>query len=683
MNTTAGSSQGGGGARHSRPVRAGIVASAALIATTAGILLWLLVLAAPWRLATGLRDAGDHLQRGERTLSATRLRRAQYEVLAGAAAADRARAGLSGPSVLFDVAGAVPRLDALLAQTGHLVSAAEHSADAARGTLDIGQNALRGKSRIIVDDPEEPGGGAVVRLERVQEVRRTIAEVQAHLKAVVSELSQVEPHSLPRRTRPTIAEGMAKARRADGLLDDAEAGLELLPGFLGADGPRTYLIGMQNPAEQRGTGGAILRFAELTIDEGRPSLQKDSSVYEIDRNRKPRSISLPRDAWYVAGIEDAQRFGNANWSPDWPLSARLMLRYAEASDRQLEGVEFPNVDGFVVLDPNVMEALVPGTGPFRAGPRITANRAVHFLLYRAYATHPAPQARRRVLKSVVDGFYERMLDPSHPTELVTGMGRALATKHMMIWMRDPDEQRFVEKMDWDGAIDRAKDSDYLSVVEQNVGGNKFDYYADHATTMDVDLSGQDARISTETTIFNGTFFPQPSWVVGDSGKRTPTGRRLVPSHEPMVNVYVPRGARLLDTEIAQGRQCASTETSPKRPCRLNAPEPAAWDGDEPATHLERGKTVWSATLQIPPQMEASVRFDYRVPSVVDTIGKRKTYRLVVQHQPRVRPETLEVRLRLPDDAQTVVAKGWTRDSDTLVWSHPLTKDVELEVSWRE
>jgi Protein of unknown function (DUF4012) len=660
------------------PPKTGLIGAAAVLLSLAGALMWVAMLAAPWRLVTGLVDAGRHLERGEQSLSVTALKEAQYEVFAGAAAAERADAGYDAPSPLTDIARLIPKARSALDEVDHLVAASDFSAQAALGTLRIAKNALRGPTRIIATDPESPEDSEI-RLDRIEKIAGSIAKIHTNLDGVQAELAAVDLQSLPRRVRPSVTDGLDKAEEAEAVIADAQAGFEVLPAVLGADEPRTYLIGMQNPAEQRGTGGAILRFSLFTFDQGKSDFDKcdpqDSacgkSVYDIDRNRRLYNIDLPKDAWYVDGIEDAQRFGNSNWSPDWPSSAQLMLEYGETADERLGGDQLPEVDGFITLDPIVMEDLIPGAGPFKLedfGNKITANKAVHFLLYKAYASYPRHGLRRAALRRVVDQFIDRLLDPQHPTELVTGMGESLGSKHMLIWMKDPDEQAFIERMDWDGGIEDVDGADYVYMVEQNVGGNKFDYYTEHATSMDITLEGSDAEVSTETTISNGTFFPQPSWAMGDSGRPDPEGNPQVPTHEPMMNLYVPEDAELSNATVDGSR--------------MDVPLPAVWTNGSPPEHEEHGKKVWSATLQIPPGEDGSVRFDYRVPGVVrEDDNGRLTYRLVVQHQPRVRPETMDIHLTLPEGASAIVAPEWDRIGETLVWSKPLRRDVILKVTW--
>ena len=48
-------------------------------------------------------------------------------------------------------------------------------------------------------------------------------------------------------------------------------------------------------------------------------------------------------------------------------------------------------------------------------------------------------------------------------------------------------------MNWDGAIEKAEDADYMMSVEQNVGGNKFDYYVDNAIDMDIAIDGSSSH----------------------------------------------------------------------------------------------------------------------------------------------------------------------------------------------
>ncbi|HYO61065.1 MAG TPA: DUF4012 domain-containing protein [Actinomycetota bacterium] len=652
--------------------RAGLGATFAFLTGIAGIFLWVSMLSGPFQLASGLLDASDHLERAERALSKAATKAARYETLAAVAAADRARAGLESDSPLLTLAERAPVVGDALKEVPHLVAAARYSAAAAEGTLDVAQNALRGPDKVIAKDPDDPQGGGRIRLDRIRAIARTISAVRDDIRSARDELEAVDLGNLPERARRPVKKGIDKAQKTNELLADVEDGFAILPAVLGADGPRTYVLGMQNSAEQRGSGGALLQFAVFTIDKGKPEFSKESSsVYDVDKDRQQMSIPLPEDAWYVAGIPDAQRFGNANWSPDWPLSAQLTIEYAKATaavtPEAAEVIPVDEVDGMIAVDPVAMEKLMPGVGPYTAGEGenrtvyVTANRLVEFVLYKAYAKYPIQKIRRARLRDIVDGFYENVFKPKHPTELIDGFGSALAEKHMQIWMTDPAEQAFIEQMDWDGGIRAARDSDYLYVVEQNVGGNKFDYFSENTTTMDVVVDGDDAVVSSEVRVRNGVFLPQPRWSAGDSAR---TGL-----HWPMMNVYVPLEAELTGASYEGERE--------------STPPNLVFATDTPTEHVEKGKKVWSTTFKIPPGEEAAMRLDYRVPGVVRSRDGRRVYRLIVQHQPKVRPERLGITLTLPEGARKVQAPGWKRKGDVLTWDKPLKTDLDLEVSWQE
>lgn len=643
--------------------RPGLWGLAALVLAIAGSSLWVSMLTGPLRLGTGLLAAADHLEKAESHLARGAARRARYDVESAGAAAERAHAAFHAGGPLFDLARRFPRIDEIYGELPHLVGAARHSARAAAGTLEIAESALRGPDPVIKRSDE----GSRIDIDRVRELRVVVAEVRDEVRAARRELRAADQDDLPRRAARGINDGIRRAGEAIEVLKDAQLGFDLLPDILGEEDERIYLIAFQNTAEQRGTGGAILQFRLLRLEDGRPELlEEGGTIYDIDRDRRRVSIPLPEDAWLVEGIPDAQRFGNANWSPDWPLSSRLTIDYGKATP----GSDLPDIDGVIGVDPLVLHKLLPGVGPYRteAGNRVSRRKVVDLLLYRAYAAHPVPAVRRIVLGQVVNGFYERLFDPENPTLLLEGMGAALTEKNMQIWMAEADEQALIEQLGWDGAIAEVTDSDYAFVVEQNVGGNKLDYFDDHVNTFDVRFEDDDALVSAELRVHNGVFLPQPRYSMGDTQSRTACATVRCPVHRPMMNLYVADDAELLEASV-DGR-------------RLDTPPPGVWTGDQPPTHFENGKKVWSATLEIAPGDTGAVRFDYRVPGVVVQEGRRSVYRLHVQRQPKVRPEELVVRIALPDDARAIRAPGWERDGDQLVWQRPLMKDTELEVSWR-
>ena len=637
----------------------GLLAALALATGLIGIVLWIGMLAAPWNLTRGLLDAKNHLDLASKRLTHGATAGAFDSATGGAESADQARRGLDSGGPLIDIARALPKIAGVLREADHLVAAAEYSSSAALQIVAVAGGALDGPDAVIQKDPEDPSGGSKVRLDRLEALRDTTTSARADVRRLSEELRSIRLRNLPRRSRSSVRDAISKARETDALLADAEKGLELLPDILGAGRPRTYLVGMQNSAEQRGTGGAILQFAVLRFEDGKAELQKEArTVYDVDKNRKLRDISLPRNAWMVRGIEDAHRFGNANWSPDWKLSSVLTVRYGHASEAR-----FPDVDGVIGVDPVALRDLMRGVGSFkteRAHTRLTTRRVVPLLLYRTYVSQPRSSRRRVILRDIVDSFFDRIFKPARPKLLVQRMGRSLGRKHIQIYMVDPMEQAFIERMKWDGRIRAAKNSDYSYWVEENVGGNKFDFFSDHEITGSIKIDGENAEVSSRIEIHNGVILPLPRHMMGDSKRAL---------HRPMMNLYAPGNAVLEGWKVT-GK-------------RIDTPGPAVWTGGRPAVHAESGKKVFTATLEIPADKEGAVTFDYVSRKVVETVAGRKTYRLVVQHQPKARPENARYELTLPAGASKVKARGWKRGGGgrLLVWEGQLIEDMVLEASW--
>ena len=650
--------------RRRAPSRPAVITIAVVFVALVATWLWLALLSGPYKLARGLVDGGRQLSQAQRRLDRGKIDEAFQLTLSASAGAKDARNELSDPSPFLEIARLIPAVDDAWGELDHIVTAFELSAASSVDALSVVEDALGGG--LITKDPNDPKA-SVIDLERLQEATRTITRVQGATRQVIAELEKVDTKKLPGRVRSRVPEAITDAKDALERIDIAQRGFTILPSILGVDGPRNYLLGFQNPAEQRGTGGAILQFKVLKFDRGRFELtdiisgKTAGTVYNIDKQRQTYDIPLPDDAWMVREIEDAQRFGNANWSPDWPMSAQLMIEYAYTSARVNEEVEVPEFDGFIVVDPLAVQKMMPGVGTFttKRGDTITARNVVNFLLYEAYGKYPPPRERRLALAQIVNKFFSKALGSADLDAMARGVGEALSEKRIQIWMRDPAVQTFIKEMDWDGAIKEAKGSDYVYVVEQNVGGNKLDFFDVHTNTMDVRIEGSDALVSSEMRVLNGIFGPQPDWMMGNVG----------PLHRPMMSLYVPGDAELESWEV-EGE-------------RLDSPPPAVWAGGRPAEHFEAGKRVWTTTFNLAAGEEGIARFDYRVPSVVHRRDDRSVYRLVMQSQPKVHLQSTRVTLELPDGATDVSAPGWSHEGDVLVWDKLLRRDVILEVSWTE
>lgn len=116
--------------------------------------------------------------------------------------------------------------------------------------------------------------------------------------------------------------------------DSAAAQFDRLFGY---EGPVTYVLAGQNDQEIRPTGGFIGSIGILTLEDGDIVERNYSSSVEFDPAEWP-TREIPFALTYYLGI-GGWFVRDANWSPDFPTSARTILEIlAEDADVSADGV---------------------------------------------------------------------------------------------------------------------------------------------------------------------------------------------------------------------------------------------------------------------------------------------------------------------------------------------------------
>jgi hypothetical protein len=133
-----------------------------------------------------------------------------------------------------------------------------------------------------------------------------------------------------------------------------------IPPLLGANGKRTWLVLLQNPAEARATGGLIGGYALVTADRGHLALTSSGSNDDLLKNG-PITTSVVsqglRDLWGA----DLADWRSINLSPHFPDTG--ILAHEGMKERGTP------VDGVVAVDPTIVSALLAGTGPLNPSSR--------------------------------------------------------------------------------------------------------------------------------------------------------------------------------------------------------------------------------------------------------------------------------------------------------------------------
>jgi hypothetical protein len=323
---------------------------------------------------------------------------------------------------------------------------------------------------------------------------------------------------------------------ADELLAAAERGqgaLDVVTSMLGSDGPRRYLVAVQNPAELRGTGGLIGFLAVLDLTDGQLALAEPSGVDASSRidgtvllttGRFSRTVEAGIDASeaFVArygGIGGTFFLPSTNVDPDLPTVAPLILsQYELASGERL--------DGLLAIDPIGLQLVYEAIGPLDVPGEVAAysdelpdpippHRIAEVLLVDSYEVLGGPSDERRryqaeLGEAAVTGLVAGGWDP---LALARAAGTAVTSRHLQVASAHPDEQATLERLGAAGELRTAHaDEDLLAVTAVNIAGNKADAHVAHRIRhevalrppqLDGDAATIDRTVTTRVEVDNG------------------------------------------------------------------------------------------------------------------------------------------------------------------------------------
>lgn len=477
------------------------------------------VLGAGGRAVRALAEAARLLEEGDRPAAAARLEAAREDFV-------RLREGLArllgDPDLALltgeEASGALPALW-LLAALG---------AEAPGSLADLLQAAL------LADALARPEGDPLSLLARPAETAGRLRALERALEGVVEGLGRLDPEApAPAGLSPEAlrrqAEGAWRAargfralaevalaalnegafspsfgRRARGLLQEAirsldraaEAlraggpapGLPLPPRaaerveeardlarfawwFLGYAGPRRYLLVAQNQQEIRATGGFIGLVAEVTLEEGVMGPLRVLDSTQVDPDPLATDPPAPHGLYWYLWM-DRMLFRDSNWNPDFPTAARTVAAlYRAAQGRAVDGVVAGTKALMVRLVGAVGGVRIPGhPGPVTE--EVAADLVDGRLPYPCRPDHASRRPKRCAQEDLFRALLDRLRRPREegPEPVLRVVREALAAKHLLVQVFQPEAALVLWRWGWNGALTRT-DGDYLMVVESSLPGH--------------------------------------------------------------------------------------------------------------------------------------------------------------------------------------------------------------------
>ena len=410
------------------------------------------------------------------------------------------------------------------------------------------------------------------------------------------------------------------------LLADGDRLIGFALPFLGADGPRTYLVAAENNAEMRDEG-SVLSYSLLHTLNGAITNSSGGTVGTIELSGPAPGVLVP------AGTQAA--FGNlyppGNWqsvnaTADFSFSGRDMQgMFAAATGTQ--------VDGVIGIDVVALQALLGLTGPVTVPgvpEAVTSQNATFVLLDQLYAGLPPDSSqvpRREALSAVASAtFHQLQAQKVDVVALARTLAKEVAGRHLQLWDENPHYEGTIRELGASGDIDTDDPTRTFHIAVENATMSKLDYFVGVAISDTVTVSPNgSAEVHTSVKLTNHAPAGQaPSYQLGPDG---------INSHVPgqyvgRIFLWGPRGS-------VQKRSV-----------------------DESGLSL-------ASPIDVPllPGQSASAEFETTIPKAVQG-GK---LRLIFVPQPRLNPASLKVH---------VIAKGLRNGSPSTIRT-ALTKTTTL------
>ncbi len=385
------------------------------------------------------------------------------------------------------------------------------------------------------------------------------------------------------------------AERLPGLQDvlgDAASGLrtaadvlKVLPGIVGADGPRSYLVLVLNNAELRTAGGIVGAVAVVGADDGRLGLSGYSGAADLGPWDEP-VLPLQPGEGDVHGDRMARWMQNVTMSPHFPRTARLAAEMWRLSTGQ-------EVDAVVAVDPVALSYLLEATGPVPApGVELHRDNVVAQLLSESYRRFPEPADSDAFFAGAASSVFSALTaGRASPQSLLSGLSRAADERRISLWSTHDAEQELLAGSPLAGEFFGPDHAGAVGVFLDDGTAGKMDYYlrsevtvgevvcTEGTTTATVDLVLRSDAPADPTTL--------PEYVLGPLPTGVPDG-----SISTNVTVYAP-----VDGELVSLRRGTSAI------------------GGRVATEADRQVAVLASLLA--PGEEQRFAFDVRLAAGVD------------------------------------------------------------------
>ena len=506
-------------------------------------------------------------------------------------------------------------------------------------------------------------------LESAQPFIRNASEAAASMAEARSKLTNT--NKLPWRIQELLIQ-------VDRFLPEARKAMlasQFIPQIIGTESEKTYLILAQNEDELRPTGGFISGVGLLEVNQGKIQTLSFGNAYLVDDyENKPYDLP-PEPLSRFLGM-DLFLFRDANFWPDFSASARKAMNLYTYG----QGIE---LDGVIAIDQHFIKMLLETAGPVVVPELESTVKAGNVVEEMRNQWGPDDELqsgnakwigqRKEFMQPLARAIQEKILEEADLLSLSRVIIDAFEEKHLQIYIADPEVNRILQELNWNGHMSPEAGGDFVSVIESNIGFNKVNAIVEREYQYEVDFDeeGQGHAKLTISYKNNG-----PVHQLCEHG----TVYSEITRYEDLISdcywnylrVYVPLDSRL--------------RTSSQHPIQANSLLVSSeWDGQTLVdVDIDGKKTIFENMLLIPVGEEALASFEYYLPDGVlleedGTFG----YNLRIRKQAGTTNDSIAVRIKLPPGATvSEYSQNLAKlENGELHYSGVLETDLFLEINF--
>jgi hypothetical protein len=457
---------------------------------------------------------------------------------------------------------------------------------------------------------------------------------------------------LPIKYRSELQKKVVILEQAKNYVDLSLRTMKFLPEFLGLDGKkREYLVLLQNETELRPGGGFIGSYGLLSFEGGKLLTFEIKDVYESDGQlnghvEPPAEIKnyLGEANWYLR---------DANWNANFPDTAVDIQWFLEKETGR-------KVNGVIGINLGVAKSVLGAVGEIYVPDfKEKINKDNLYEQAEFYAEtkfFPGSNQKASFLGGLGKQLFEsiRNLKTEQRLKLIQAIVDSLEKNDIQIALNNKEAVKTVADLGWDGAIYQGKckmDScvtDYLYLVEANLGINKANYFLYRNIEQTVDISNSSlsriVKINYENTAKNS------NWPGGD--------------YKNYLRIYLPIDVNLSHVSLVDGNNPSSKKI---------------YSNEELKIREINGKKEIGFLVNIPVSQKRIVEIRYS--STIDLKNKNKfSYLNYIQKQSGFGDTGLVTLISFPTEWQPMqVEPSANLVGGKLLFNQKLDRDLRLGV----